>query len=390
MDFSDFEYHKDKVPSDYKENERFFQRLEDKFFEEIMASPKAAEFFKNYHPDSIRSFVVLYAGQKAHLARSYSYYEELRQNKDLKFREKAEKVFEAIKQKKLFNLQLQWRAELITFKEISFSYDFVFWGEHINDCTFLPEIYAEDVELMKKYLLEDEEGLSAIRDTYDWQEHYDFMEKNEEGDYIYLPDWYEYYDNKMGTASLMLLPNKRGEKERFYEDLGRKEMARLREEEAKKNPRPPYVPPLPYLTGNTNQMNEFSKLFEKDKYFLKLFEIYQEEEEEQKKIEHDSEFVEEAIQLLNEADETVYMPGGGLEWRQAIIKCAQIYEARKVCDELDALYSEYRMFRELGISRGETTEKLKEAYENHALVKMIRDFILKGREMSGEPADLNF
>ncbi|HEX3007645.1 MAG TPA: hypothetical protein VHO90_08540 [Bacteroidales bacterium] len=390
MDFSDFEYHKSKIPSDLKEKEKFFQHLEQQFTDEIMSSPEAAGYFKNYSPDSVKRFIEMYAGHKTHLAKIYDYYAEAKQRRDLKFRNKAEIVFKAIKQKKLFNLQLQWRAELVTIDEVKFSADFVFWGWHINDCSFVPAITPTDIEIMKLYLREDKDACNQVDWLYNGQD-YTLLLKNPfvEGGEC-LPEWYHFYDNRMGTGSLLLLPDKRGQKEYYYMIMGRTEIDRQIKEEIRKNPPPPAAPILPHLFFDAKLCANFAKMYEEDKHFVKLFDIYYKENDEDEEDECELSEIKKAIETLKEADGKIIMPGG-MEWREAILHCANMYEVGKICEELDTVYSEYCMFRELGIQRGEKTkEELKEAYEKDIHVKIVRDAIFKGRELNGEPQDFNF
>lgn len=390
MDFSNFEYHKDKVPSDYTEREKYFQSLIPVFIGEMKASPVAMEFLSHYDPNTWDAFMKWYAERKSFLANSYDYYISIKPKRELKFREMAEAAINAIKQKKLFNLQLQWRAEIINIPEIRFCYEFVFWSKYIEDCSFLPRITETEVNLMKKFLKEEENALESI-DVYhgDYQDYDSLMVKDEEGLFEDMLAWYEYYDNYLGTGSLLLLPDKRGEKEEFYMDLSREEQRKKAEEEKILNPPKPYIPPLPSLRWNEEALTNFSRVFETDKHFRKLFEIYKEETERETEDEGETELMEEAIRTLEDATETVIMPGG-LPWKKAIIRCAQIYEAEMVCRELDVLYQEICMLEELGISKGGAMENIKEVYEKDGIVKIYYNHIINGRKLNGEPADFNF
>lgn len=332
-----------------------------------------------------------YARRKSHLAQCYDYYFDIKSGRDLHFRNDAETVLEAIKQKKLFNLQLKWRAEQIVIPEINFRYDFVFWGEHIDACTFLPPVTAGEIEVMKQYLKE-EDAFNQLGNytAYDWQDYDEFMSNDESDDpNENMPAWYEFYDSHMGTGFLLLLPNTRGKKEEYYEDLGRKDFHKKNEEERQLNPPPPYVPPPPHLYSDEKIIFEFVKTFETDKYFLRLFEIYLEEQNRNAEKEQRTESIDEALDLLQEATIPIMMPGG-YEWHRAIIKCAKMYESEMIIKELDALYDEYRMFNELGIYKGSSSEELQKDYENDGIAQMLRGFILRGRELTGEPKDFNF
>jgi len=142
------------VPQDQSKKEQFFKDLQQQFCEEISASEEAKEYFSKYSPSSIDSFIKSYASKKVHLAQCYEYYERLYSEKEtanLDYQKKAENMLIAILQKKLFNIQLQWRAGKIDIDEINISYDFRFWEDHVASCPFIPAITENEVELIKEY-----------------------------------------------------------------------------------------------------------------------------------------------------------------------------------------------------------------------------------------------
>jgi hypothetical protein len=391
MDFTAFKYSKDNIPKEHKKQERFFLELEEAFVEELKSSPITADFFKNYAPDSLDHFVDMYAGRKAHLAKCCDYYFSMKSGRELHFRNEAETVLEAIKQKKLFNLQLKWRAEQITIQEINFSYDFTFWSKNIDACNFLPPVTTQEIEVMKQYL-KRENAYKQLNyySYYEWQ-NYDHLMKNTENENLQenMPDWYDFYDSHMGTGFLLLLPDIRGKKEEYYINMGREDHHRKFDEERRLNPPPPSEPYLPHLFFDEKVMMEFVKAYETDKYFIRLFEIYQEEHGRNASKEMVSEEIEQAIEMLEEATVRIIMPGG-YEWHEAILKCAQDYESDMIIKELDSLYDEYRMFNELGIFKGTSNDELMEEYNKDTIVQMLTGFLLRGREMNGDPRDFNF
>ncbi|NJO68994.1 MAG: hypothetical protein HC830_06620 [Bacteroidetes bacterium] len=113
----------------------------------------------------------MYVRHKAHLARYYDTVIETSQKKVIRFRENAEKLIKIILQKKLFNLQLLWRAEQIQIKEISFSSEFRFWAEHISDCPFIPPVTQQELEVMKKFYGIENYDYILSYSAFEWQDY---------------------------------------------------------------------------------------------------------------------------------------------------------------------------------------------------------------------------
>ena len=408
MNFDNFVYDKKNVPHDLAESKLFFEERRKEFLEEIKKSDVLTHYFSKYMPATVEAFMLSYAERKAYLAENYEYYANRKYDtKELKFREPTERVFDLIRQKKLFNLQLLWRAEKVSIKEVKTTQDFQFWETHISHCPFIPEITDDDIDVMKKFLLDD--SFSMLPKTFwglgGWQ-FYDFiMEKDEEGDYDLMPDWYEFYDSHMGTSSLLLLPNIRGEKERFYHLLEREhtnaefeKANKAKEEQAKLNPgsNTPVNPPPEHLSIGCNEMHLFAKRTEQDPHIVELFRIWKDFNNELSKTHKIDESdvididIEEIIQMLKELEEAEKPPmmPGGIEWYEAIALCHKRYTCEMMYNDLYIVYQDYLLFQGTGISKGETMDQIMKEYEVSS--KMYLDMLLKGRELNGDPRDLNF
>ena len=135
INFDQFSYNKSTFPADEFERKQFFKKLEQTFYEEIKSSAVAKEYFSNYSDYSVESFVKTYASRKSHLVQCYEFYSGAYHEKEiseLKFQKSAEEMLGLILQKKLFNMQLLWRAGQLEIEEIVISYDFQFWEKHTS------------------------------------------------------------------------------------------------------------------------------------------------------------------------------------------------------------------------------------------------------------------
>lgn len=389
MNFEKWAYHSSKIPVDYLERTNFFNKLEKDIEEEIRNNPeKYGRFYEGYDPNSIDNFITQYVKHKRNLIENYEWHlSRLESNKELRYRQKTEEIFDMIKQKKLFNQQLLWRAEQLELPDVDICAHFTYWEHHIEKCPFLDPVTEADVQVMKQFLRT--QNYDTSEDCYfcHFLRYDDLMSQNEEGDYEDMPEWYQYYDSIMGTGSLLLLPNIRGEKEEEYIRVANAK----RRKELEENPPgfEPFVPPPPILNAYHEELARFVNTFE-DEYLQRIslgYEKIFKEEERPFTPSYDIEQIEDAVQLLDEADYPVIMPGG-LDWREAIMRCARQYINNIIADELDIVFAEYEMFSTMGI--GHTVSDCRAEYRNDYICTAWEELVLEGRELSGEPRNFDF
>lgn len=400
MRMEEWEYHQSKIPKNYPARSNFLDELEKKFEREILENKSRYEdYFKPYDPASIDGFIKRYAEHKRGLVEHQEYQlQKLTETKELRYRERTEDAFRMIKQKKLFNMQLLWRAEQIKIPAIRISCDFQYWEEHIDECFFIEPVTEQEVSVMKQFLTDNNFSDTTKNWLIGWQDYDDLLIQDEEGDYDGMPEWYQFYDGRMGTGALLSLPDIRGVKEEEYADLARQEYHSEEKQQeriaaAAASGAKPYVPPPPMLHSSLESNNEFVNHFEDD-YFREVQRgkwigdqvILGKNKKDYEPL-YDDEQVDDAIRLLNEADYPVYMPGG-YEWSEAIVRCAQQYINKIISEEIDTLFEEYQML--LGIGIGSPEKDYSAKYKSAGAVLIMEQFILRGREIKGEPKDFNF
>jgi len=387
INFDDFIYNKARIPADAKEKTEFFKNLEQQFQDEIANSDAAKEYFKQYNPGSINNFINSVVRQKISLAQSYEYYERLYNEKEtleLGFQNRAEELLELILQKKLFNMQLQWRAGKLNIKGIDIAYDFQFWESHIASCPFIAPIEEHEVEILKDFLLRSSDYEDMLEHSYlSWQDYDTIMEKDKDGLPDDMPAWYDYYDMRMGTSALLILPNHKGAKEDYYMENNAKAM---------QQENPPTTNPIlydsrPYLSGYGKELTKFINSCETDAHFVELFKYYDYANTDKNHRSEDD--VESAIDTLSNADRPVYL-SSHLQWDDAIVEGANKYKATKIAEALDAAYEEYLLRRDLGISGNLTTEEIHKKNHKDIICAHYRKAILNGRKFCGEPEDFNY
>jgi len=389
LNFEHFIFNKSTVPTNDTERREFYARLEEQFYTEINASEAARNYFAKYDPIHVDSFIKSYASRKAHLTQCYEYYFNAYHKKEiaeLDFQKLAEKMIHLILQKKLFNMQLLWRAGKLEIEGVDICYDFQFWERFIITCPFIPPVTEFELDIMKDFLSDPGTTDESIeldmhtRQDYEW-----IIEKDSRGLTENMPEWYDFYDMRMGTSSLLLLPDIRGNKEEFYLELARNEQKRknpsLYNSSATYNQQP-------MLMGFGKDLFEFSEVFESDKYFKALFKYNNYLSEKDRKYPNTDD-INEAIELLFDADRPVYF-SSHLNWDEAIMDAAKQYRNTKIFEALGFAWEEYRLMKELGISKFETPEEIRKRHKKDDIVQLYRTKILEGRVLNGDPADFNY
>jgi hypothetical protein len=384
--FDEFPYHVDRIPKDIIEKEAFFENLKKQFIEEIENSEKAKLFLSAYNDQSAQSFINDYAKQKIQLIeyyRNYYYKYHEREEFEFEFRDQAENMLNAIQQKKLFNLQLKWRAGSLNIPGIDICYDFEYWGKYVMDCPFIPMVEYNEVELMKSFLLQLDWHEDIERYSFDdWQEYDVLARKDDHDDYQNLPEWYKYFDAMRGTGILLLLPDVKGKKEDYYFEICQKK-------NEKENTEPSGASNYkPFLSIYGEDFYLFADLFETDKYIRRLvkYKKYAEDFEEEM---IEVEYVERMINMFKLADRTIHFPSH-LKWDDAIRFAVRKYVNTKVAEAMDMVYDEYKRYKDLGIKKEETEREIRYKRLYADISEMNKKRILEGRELCGEPRDFNY
>lgn len=379
-------YHYTKLPEDFTEKQAALKSIQEEFEKDILENPAYKEYFKKFSPDSVEAFYKQYVQHKIGLVNGWEFYID-EPSKVVAWRNSAKDMLELILHKKLFNQQLLWRAEKISIPEISVSYEFEYWDDNLELCPFLEEVTPAEISAMKQFLMSNNFADNTKWFMCSWQDYERIMEQDDDGDRDFMPEWYEYYDGCMGTGALLLLPDTRGGKEAYYENIY---YDWLRKNPQPLPPQPPdAVVPLPFLmpliTYDGNAYTDFMEQFEND-YLCKLHQGWLVEKHQKPDEYYDEDAVSQAISDLEDADEPIYMEGG-LVWYEAIIRCAQKFKNAKVADKLDDVYANYLAKRELNLNKHIGPIGNLGQDKNNSDMK---ERILKGRELNGEPPDFNY
>ena len=366
------------------------QNIQEEIEKDLRENPKYNVFFEKYHPNSKDLFIDSYKWKKSDWLKYEDIYLNSEEEAVFKYKVVAEECLWQIQQKKLFDLQCQWRAENIVVKEIRFTGDFMKWERNIRNCSFIEPISEDEVELYKEYILSDDFERFYFESDIDWQNYYEIKRNfHSEDNYDefsdgHYPEWYQYYDSRYGTSQFLNLPDIRGEKENSYSTAYHLNKGiELENEKKKKIADGTYKEQIydkrSYAGAYGEVLEEFVMNFENEK----IQRLYRADLAMPMEIEDDEELYRSLTTLI-EAKEKIEM-NFAEDWRSAIINTARQYENSKIYECFDNVYNDYLQRKQLGISYDYTEDKSLERMYVHS-----KNIILAGRKIKGEPEDFNF
>jgi len=355
--------------------------------EDLRTNASYQEFFGQFNQNSVESFIRNYARRKAMYLTRGPIYLDQQEKGGLKYKMFAEEALWAIQQKKLFNLQCQWRAELIKLKGVEHSTQFLSFAVNIQHCAFISPVSRAETELYNRFLrsgyAKNIYGFDNWQDYEAFKTEYNscFTSGLDNCDDEHMPSWYRFYDEHMGTSNLLELPDIRGEKENRYRSISRqKQLKNLRDQGVTK-----IVDNRPYISiFDTDLVNNFVKKFE-DKTTIKYSRAVEEFH-----LQMDGHMeLDEALETLLTSGVTVSIKANQ-DWKEGIIDAARQFEMDQIASTIPSVHQEYAFRMENGINFPKSlADKKKEEYA-FQLCESARQQILDGRRSLGESEDMHF
>ena len=386
----------ENVSSPYSKDIEETKKAEQKYneiIEELLANPKVQELQRNYTPGSFENFIKHYASEKVRILTWGPDYEQWNENEETKWFEECFSCFEEIQQKKLFDLQCQWRADQIKVKGIDICGDFQNWEDNILNCPYIQPIEPQEIDLYGDYLRSGDHERGGWFFGI-WQDYEGVKEgynsDNQEGCF---PAWYDFYNVRMGTGTLMLLPDVRGTKEDFYLRLSRK--ASEVQKEAENIIKPVTLKPqltqqqsrLPRLDiYQSGVLKGFVRRFENNDTmeFAEACNAFSWDNDDPYEID-----VNEILESLTESTEPVPTLQH-YNWRQALVIASNTFWLNQVLKTMPLAYESYLMRINSGIPFDQLGITIDHLELSKDIKQNIIQAIIDGRVLNGEPADLNF
>lgn len=345
-----------------------YQEIVKNTISELYGNARYWDFFKSFNEESVHDFIIEYASKKAWYLVNGNRILARRDNEQLRYRELAEKCLWEIQQKKLFNLQAEWRAGLKEIDGIQVTRDFLCWEKAITRCPFLEPVTKGELELYMDYI---ESGSYREKNWLNNWQDYDVF-RNEAIGNDQMPAWYRHYDLKRGTGYLMLLPDKKGAEERTYLEAWKSQSEFSGDQGFAEDEM--LTGPMPNLYLNYETLDFFIKTFE-TKNLLKYFEAAEcRPEDAAREVE-----LQEALRILTRAGNGIQLPTAS-DWRDAVISGAKQYKNKKLLDNLPVVYENYLFRLHTGIAFNETgDDELYHEYLESALA--YRDRVSEGKKL---------
>lgn len=358
---------------------------------ELREKPEIKKLAEEYQPTSVENYVKDYAKEKTDVLEWAPQYAKWRENEEMEWTERAHHCLYEIQQKKLFDIQCLWRAEQMDLGKEVICLDFLNFGNNVFNCTFVPPVTQSEVDLYIQYL-QSGNYETQLEFLMPWQQ-YESLKKaynNEDADF---PEWYEFYNGRMGTGMLMLLPDIRGEKERFYYGLEHDARTRAEHEAAAKPapaPQPDAKPvaaadPQPTLNSTRRGfLSWFIRTFE-DKETLELAEAagaFHSLDDPRYELMELEEYLEKAREPM--PVEPCH------DWREALGRALATYTTTKIARALPLAFDAYLMRLEAGIP-------FQKQFDHPGHDETIRAMheegvccLKEGRRLNGEPENMDF
>lgn len=337
---------------------------------EIESNMAIQNYFEAYIPSSIGGFVDSYLHQKYQAYKYKTFCSEQLEKLRTKWIDEANEHLEPILQKKLFDLQCLWRAEEIKLEGVDIVFDFTVWQNDIFNCPFI-EINQYDIDLYQEFLTSGQAD-RYCSSFYEWQD-YDSFKNEDEG--MDMPEWYDFHNLRTGNNRLLMLGDVRGKKEDFYITVFHND------KRAKEKPITYDHDPRPYLHSYHDEtLHFFVDTFE-DAETKKNIQNYKE----YFKFNSDDRNLDEVLMYMDEVEENIPIESH-YDYREALVKAYDKYFTGKVAEHLPLAFEQYLFTKNMKLERLKDDDHkfyldLKSSYYNK---------ILKGRELNGEPRDLNF
>ncbi|WP_046244312.1 hypothetical protein [Hymenobacter terrenus] len=400
----------------------------------LRTDPRYQAYFAGYTPASVEAFIQHYARHKVQCLDRGPNMVKFRLHQVIEYQEEGyDRLFD-VQRKKLFDLQVRWRAGEITLPGIQTYQQFAQWqrAAFIYRCPFLPPITRAEYELYLAWLASDAcqefgHSQSNHRAASDWQD-YDSMhaewarqqpnapaptEDDNWTEYQDYPAWFAYYDAHTGAPAgypFQTHSNRRGERQDYYMELASEEQhaTNLSTPPTAPDPRPRLMEfgtapdsfddaPDRFLTEDDWHFAEFTRRFDADPetlltYHRAMLCVFNES------YNRVLDLTNQNIQLLGDARGPWPVPAHP-DWRQGILAAAAHLHRELLLAALPTVFDDYEFRIQTGLlpaapdqyrAYHDDQKPEEDPAKRCAIMPYLEEDILRGRELAGEPRDFNY
>ena len=186
---------------------------EEAIVKELKANRKVNEWLKKFKHGDPERFLEAYAKAKIKM---------INDPEDFSIKERyrtdghklAEDALNALLGKKLFDLEVLWRAKEIEIEEVKLCVEMMNWNWDVYNCPFIPDITEEELQILSDYLNRPDFRKYDIDGRNHW--FFDDIRERKEEDWRDAQKWFNYYDSKIKEKVSLDKPDFRKEKEDYY------------------------------------------------------------------------------------------------------------------------------------------------------------------------------
>ncbi|WP_046244131.1 hypothetical protein [Hymenobacter terrenus] len=365
---------------------------------DVLNNTRYDEFFAAYQPTVREDFArryVMYRGRWVEDGEQ----NERRPARHLNLHEKeAYLALWTIQQKKLFDLQCQWRAEEVReLPDVAISNDFGRLTHIVENYPALSPITADEFALFMAWVKQadyESNFNDSLDQRFGWQQ-YRLVKETLAPDappvatravptVKLVSDWYRFHNEHTGNGRLLYLPDVRGAKEERYWNAWRE--GEREREEIKQAAGPPPDPRPEYLPEDQHRTlaRDFAQRFEPPRLnrWREISELlHPPVSEEERKFN----VIVARMQMMTEP-----VPiAAGPDWRTATREAFFAHCHRKLLECLPQVYAEYVQRQEWGIAQ---PSRFEDGWDplKYDITPLYRGWLLDGRARLGEPQDFDF
>ena len=135
-----------------------------------------------------------------------------------------------------------------------------------------------------------------------------------------------------------------------------------------------------FSTYDYKQTRKFIAEIDRDKEALEAFDLWVERVSLNSTYEHEQ--AESAFHYLCETEDVIPIEGFYPDWRFALVEVANAHKKQKILEAIPVVYDEYLFRKQTGIQYEKTGQ--------FTSWKEFKNYILRGRELCGEPRNFDF
>lgn len=312
---------------------------------DLESNEQYVPYFSQHTDEYNKEFINYYAVMKKEFMAESEAWQNTREEREVYWMEHAQEQFELIQQKKLFDLQCQWRADKIEIEGIEICFQFVAWSNDIMNCPFIEPVCEADIELFKQFLQTNNTDIDMVL-NYNLQDYETIRSAyDSENETANFPEYYEFHNGRTGGSIYLSMPDLAGEREQeYYSILRRKQF------HEGTLPKPSDAAARDEDINNLHNINSIIEDFVDGYETHDMKSAYKNFKQLKRGVSQTIE-VNTLLQIMFNLwnDETNVSFEADADWKEAMQKTYQKHMCKKLAEYMDIAFAEYLFKKETGL-----------------------------------------